>query len=63
VPLEMMLRAWARPPSSCTGSRRLHGPGVKTAVPKEAELKWSFRLVNGQDRGASRRGFATSWRR
>jgi acetylornithine deacetylase/succinyl-diaminopimelate desuccinylase-like protein len=50
VPLEMMLRVWARPtfePHGLVGGYT--GPGLKTAVPSHAELKWSFRLAAGQD--------------
>jgi acetylornithine deacetylase/succinyl-diaminopimelate desuccinylase-like protein len=50
VPLEMMLRVWARPTFEVHGlAGGYTGPGVKTAVPKDAELKVSFRLVHGQD--------------
>lgn len=50
VPLEMMLRVWARPTFELHGLIGGYmGPGLKTAVPPQAELKWSFRLVNGQD--------------
>jgi acetylornithine deacetylase/succinyl-diaminopimelate desuccinylase-like protein len=50
VPLEMMLRLWARPTFEVHGlAGGYTGPGVKTAVPKDAELKVSFRLVHGQD--------------
>jgi acetylornithine deacetylase/succinyl-diaminopimelate desuccinylase-like protein len=50
VPLEMMLRLWTRPTFEVHGLAGGYvGPGVKTAVPREAELKVSFRLVHGQD--------------
>ncbi len=50
VPLEMMLRTWARPTFEVHGlAGGYTGPGVKTAVPPDAELKLSFRLVHGQD--------------
>jgi len=50
VPLEMMLRIWARPTFEVHGlTGGYTGPGLKTAVPSQAELKVSFRLVNGQD--------------
>ena len=50
VPLEMMLRVWARPTFEVHGLVGGYtGPGLKTAVPKEAELKWSFRLAHGQE--------------
>jgi acetylornithine deacetylase/succinyl-diaminopimelate desuccinylase-like protein len=49
VPLEMMLRIWARPTFEIHGLPGGYtGPGLKTAVPNQAELKVSFRLVNGQ---------------
>jgi acetylornithine deacetylase/succinyl-diaminopimelate desuccinylase-like protein len=50
VPLEMMLRVWARPTFEVHGlAGGYMGPGLKTAVPKEAELKVSFRLVHDQN--------------
>ncbi|MCX4241936.1 M20/M25/M40 family metallo-hydrolase [Paraliomyxa miuraensis] len=50
VPLEIMLRIWARPTFEVHGLTGGHmGPGVKTIVPDEAELKISFRLVPNQD--------------
>jgi acetylornithine deacetylase/succinyl-diaminopimelate desuccinylase-like protein len=50
VPLEMMLRLWARPTFEIHGvTGGYHGPGVKTVVPHAAELKASFRLVAGQN--------------
>lgn len=50
VPLEIMLRIWARPTFEVHGLVGGHsGPGVKTIVPEEAELKLSFRLVPDQD--------------
>ncbi|HEY7726947.1 MAG TPA: peptidase dimerization domain-containing protein, partial [Candidatus Eisenbacteria bacterium] len=53
VPLEMMLRIWARPTFEVHGLAGGYvGPGVKTAVPKEAELKFSFRMVHDQNPAA-----------
>jgi len=50
VPLEIMLRIWARPTFEVHGLRGGHvGPGVKSIVPDEGELKVSFRLVPDQD--------------
>ncbi len=50
VPLEIMLRIWARPTFEVHGFVGGHmGPGVKAIVPNEAELKISFRLVPKQD--------------
>lgn len=50
VPLEVMLRIWARPTFEVHGlTGGYTGPGVKTIVPHEAELKLSFRLVPDQD--------------
>lgn len=50
VPLEVMLRIWARPTFEIHGLTGGHmGPGLKTIVPDEAELKISFRLVPDQD--------------
>lgn len=50
IPLEVMLRIWARPTYEVHGLVGGHaGPGVKTIVPNEAELKVSFRLVPNQE--------------
>jgi acetylornithine deacetylase/succinyl-diaminopimelate desuccinylase-like protein len=50
VPLEIMLRIWARPTFEVHGLVGGYmGPGVKTVVPDQAELKVSFRLVPDQD--------------
>jgi acetylornithine deacetylase/succinyl-diaminopimelate desuccinylase-like protein len=50
VPLDMLLRLWTRPTFEVHGLVGGHrGPGVKTIVPHEAELKASFRLVPNQD--------------
>ena len=50
VPLEVMLRIWARPTFEVHGLAGGHmGPGLKTIVPDQAELKVSFRLVPDQD--------------
>lgn len=50
VPLEIMLRVWARPTFEVHGLvGGHHGAGVKTIVPDAAELKASFRLVAGQN--------------
>ena len=50
VPLEVMLRIWARPTFEVHGlAGGYTGPGVKTIVPGDAELKISFRLVPDQD--------------
>ncbi|MEX1366364.1 MAG: M20/M25/M40 family metallo-hydrolase [Nannocystaceae bacterium] len=50
VPLEIMLRIWARPTFEVHGLTGGHmGTGVKTIVPDAAELKVSFRLVPNQD--------------
>jgi acetylornithine deacetylase/succinyl-diaminopimelate desuccinylase-like protein len=49
VPLEMMLRLWARPTFEIHGLVGGYaGPGIKSSVPGEAELKISFRLVPDQ---------------
>jgi acetylornithine deacetylase/succinyl-diaminopimelate desuccinylase-like protein len=50
VPLEMMLRLWARPTFEIHGIVGGYtGPGIKSTVPGEGELKISFRLVPGQN--------------
>lgn len=50
IPLELMLRIWAQPSYDVHGlAGGYQGPGVKSAVPPEAELKISFRTVPGQD--------------
>jgi acetylornithine deacetylase/succinyl-diaminopimelate desuccinylase-like protein len=50
VPLEIMLRIWARPTFEVHGlAGGYTGPGLKTIVPDQAELKLSFRLVPDQD--------------
>jgi acetylornithine deacetylase/succinyl-diaminopimelate desuccinylase-like protein len=48
-PGEMMLRLWTLPTFEVHGlAGGYTGPGVKTAIPSEAELKISFRLVPDQ---------------
>jgi acetylornithine deacetylase/succinyl-diaminopimelate desuccinylase-like protein len=50
VPLEMMLRLWARPTFEIHGiAGGYTGPGIQSTVPDQAELKISFRLVPEQD--------------
>lgn len=50
IPLEMLIRLWASPTWEIHGlAGGYQGPGVKTVVPPEAELKASFRLVPNQD--------------
>lgn len=50
APIDMMLRLWTRPTFEVHGLvGGWQGPGVKSAVPPEAELKVSFRLVPDQD--------------
>ncbi|PRQ03268.1 hypothetical protein ENSA5_17530 [Enhygromyxa salina] len=50
VPLEMMLRMWARPTYEIHGLVGGYtGAGIKSTVPGEGELKISFRLVPGQN--------------
>lgn len=49
IPLEMMLRLWARPTFEVHGLVGGYaGPGIKSTVPGEGELKISFRLVPAQ---------------
>ncbi len=49
VPLEMMLNLWLRPTFEVHGLRGGYvGPGIKSIVPNEGELKVSFRLVPNQ---------------
>ena len=49
VPLEMMMNMWARPTFEVHGlSGGYTGPGLKSIVPGEAELKASFRIVPDQ---------------
>jgi acetylornithine deacetylase/succinyl-diaminopimelate desuccinylase-like protein len=48
-PAEVMKRIWAAPTFEVHGLRGgYHGPGVKTIVPGQGELKVSMRLVPGQ---------------
>lgn len=50
IPVEVMLAVWNRPTFEIHGlAGGYSGPGVKTIVPHEGELKTSFRLVSGQD--------------
>jgi acetylornithine deacetylase/succinyl-diaminopimelate desuccinylase-like protein len=50
VPLEMMLKLWARPTCEILGvSGGYTGQGIKTAISPEAELKLNFRLVPNQE--------------
>jgi acetylornithine deacetylase/succinyl-diaminopimelate desuccinylase-like protein len=50
VPLEMMLRLWARPTFEVHGLVGGYvGAGIKSTVPGEGELKISFRLVPDQN--------------
>jgi acetylornithine deacetylase/succinyl-diaminopimelate desuccinylase-like protein len=49
IPLDMMLRLWARPTFEVLGIPGGYmGPGIKTALAPEAELKLNFRLVPDQ---------------
>ncbi|MCA9684787.1 MAG: M20/M25/M40 family metallo-hydrolase [Myxococcales bacterium] len=49
LPLEMMLRLWARPTFEVHGLvGGYQGKGVKSTIPGEGELKFSFRLVPEQ---------------
>lgn len=50
VPLEIMLRLWARPSFEVHGLIGGYaGPGIKSSVPSEAEARISFRIVPSQD--------------
>ena len=50
VPLEMMLNMWARPTFEVHGlSGGYTGPGLKSIVPAQGELKASFRIVPSQN--------------
>jgi acetylornithine deacetylase/succinyl-diaminopimelate desuccinylase-like protein len=50
VPLEMMLRLWARPTFEIHGLVGGYtGPGIKSTIPGSGELKISFRLVPDQN--------------
>lgn len=50
VPLEMMLRLWARPTFEIHGLVGGYtGPGIKSTIPGTGELKISFRLVPDQN--------------
>ncbi|PRQ05668.1 M20/M25/M40 family metallo-hydrolase [Enhygromyxa salina] len=50
VPLEMMLRLWARPTFEIHGLVGGYtGPGIKSTIPATGELKASFRLVPNQN--------------
>ena len=50
VAFEILLRTWAKPTFEVHGlTGGYAGPGVKTIVPHQAELKLSFRLVPNQD--------------
>ncbi len=49
-PAEVMRRIWASPTFEVHGlTGGYHGPGVKTVVPSQGELKISMRLVPNQD--------------
>ncbi len=50
IPLEMLIRMWASPTFEIHGIVGGYGgPGIKTVIAHEAELKASFRLVPDQD--------------
>lgn len=54
-------RIWARPTAEINGIHSGYGgPGGKTIVPSSAQLKFSFRLVAGQDTARIQRLF-TDW--
>lgn len=65
VPIEMMLRLWARPTYEIHGLvGGYSGRGIKSTVPGEGELKLSFRLVpnqNPKDLFAALAHFVTSY--